>query len=304
MEAKADPLSWRAPKSLPENVRSNTDHGAQFGIAPEQFDAIVGEVEARCLPADASRARRRQFRSHLHLEELRLARACARGHEGAWEEFWRRYQGRLRAAARALTRETGRGEELADGLLGDLFGLRTREGERVSKLDSYLGLGSLEGWLYTLLAQAHVDQWRRERRQISLEECDPLHTLVVPPNQNAQAGEAPGLRQHAEAALATTLAGLDARGRLLLSLYYLDGRKLAEIGVLLRVHESTVSRQLERVLTQLRRQTRRELGRRGLRPAATDAAMHLDPRWLHLDLRQSLHSPLPAGPTEGARHAV
>ncbi|MGH9480525.1 MAG: RNA polymerase sigma factor [Terriglobales bacterium] len=288
---------------MPDGNATTLD--GHYGIGPAESEAILTEVEARYLPADASAARRRQFRAGLHLEELLLARACALGRDAAWEAFWRRYQTRLRTAARALTHEASRAEELADGLFGELFGLRTRGGERLSKLNGYMGLGSLEGWLCTLLAQAHVDRWRRERRQVSLEECAPLHTLLVPPNQQLPAAPM-ALRRQVATALACTLAALDAPARLLLSLHFLDGQSLAQIGALLRIHPSTVSRRLDRVLSQLRKQTRRELGRLGLRPAATDAAMHLDPRWIHLDLRQSLQVSLPAagsGP-EGARHVV
>ncbi|MGH9485205.1 MAG: sigma-70 family RNA polymerase sigma factor, partial [Terriglobales bacterium] len=57
------------------------------------------------------------------------------------------------------------------------------------------------------------------------------------------------------------------------------------------VHESTVSRRLDRLLHQLRRQIRRELATMGLRPAAADAALRTDPRWLQIDLQRSLHAP-------------
>ena len=259
----------------------------RFGLALADAEQILTSIEQRHLPSRAGAADRAAFRPKLRLEELMLARACAQGNAAAWEEFWERYHARLRQAARALTRETARAEELADSLLGDLYGLHTRGGERVSKLDSYMGLGSLEGWLCALLAQAHVDQWRRERRQVSLETCDHLHALVSQPNQEAQAAEA-AARGVLEPALAQALAQADASARLLLCLYFLDGRNLAQIGALLRVHESTVSRRLDRALANLRRLTRRELLRRGLRPAATEEAMRADPRWLRLDLRRSL----------------
>ncbi len=259
----------------------------RFGISAADAERILADVEQRYLPADAGAGERGRFRAKLRLAELMLARACARGDGAAWEEFWARYHARLRQAARALTRETARAEELADGLLGDLFGLHTRDGARVSKLDSYMGLGSLEGWLCALLAQAHVDQWRRQRRQVSLEACDGLRTLVTPANQEAQAAAA-AARGLLEPALERALARADASARLLLCLYFLDGRNLAQIGALLQVHESTVSRRLDRAIAGLRRQTRRELVRHGVRPAATEEAMRVDPRWLRLDLRRSL----------------
>jgi len=282
-------MNWRSSHPQRPPAWYAASQAALYGIPPEQAEQFLHEVEARYLPPRPAARQRAQFRQRLHLEELMLARACAQGHELAWEEFWRRYPQRLRASARSLTHDSARAEELADGLIGDLFGLATRDGARVSKLSSYMGLGSLEAWLFTLLAQAHVNLWRQQRRQVSLEECDPLRTLLVPPNQEQPAAPA-ALRRSLEAALAATLAAVDAPVRLLLSLYFLDGQTLAQIATLLRVHESTVSRRLDRALGQLRRQTRRELGRQGLRPAATDAAMHLDPRWLRVDVRRSLQT--------------
>lgn len=289
-------MTWRSPSSPPPPAAASP----RFGLDEDAVESVLSEVEARYLAPKAGARARAQFRHKLHLEDLLLARACARGLEPAWEEFWRRYQARLRGAARALTHETSLANELADSLLGDLFGLRTRDGARVSKLDAYMGLGSLEGWLRALLAQAHVNHWRRERRLVGLDESDRLRTLLVPPPQGESEGASARLRPQLEAALEATLEAVDAPARLLLSLYFLDGQTLAQIGSLLQVHESTISRRLDRVLGQLRRQTRRELARRGMRTGAADAAMHLNPRWLQVDVRKSLQSvaitPTPGNP--------
>src|SRR6185312_1442045 len=220
---------------------------AEFGLDLASAQAIVTEVEVKAVPEGANAAARRQFRNRLRMEELMLARACARGHDAAWEEFLSRYQPRLRQSARHITHESSQAMELADGLLADLFGMQTRDGRRVSKLNSYLGLGSLEGWLGALLAQAHVDQWRRERRWVTLDESAPLRDLLTGPNQMeaTEATASPILRQQLEGALEAALGGASAPTRLLLNLYFLDGQTLAQIGVVLGVHESTVSRRLE-----------------------------------------------------------
>src|SRR2546429_150834 len=51
----------------------------------------------------------------------------------------------------------------------DLFGTNLRQGQRVSKLASYTGRGSLEGWLRTVLAQQYIDHYRKQRRLVSLD---------------------------------------------------------------------------------------------------------------------------------------
>lgn len=281
-------MAWR--RTIPA---ANDPHP---GWDPGAIAALMAEIEAKYLPADASGQQKRQFRDRLHLDDLLLARACARGDEAAWNEFCRKYQPGLRASARAMTRDAVRGEELADGLIGDLFGLRTRDGERYSKLSTYMGLGSLEGWLRALLAQAHVDEWRQRRRWTGLDESEPLQTLVTFPHPapasfelSAEEGSATsGLRQKLEAAIESVLRSLDSAGRLLLNLYFLDGQTLAQIATLLGVHESTVSRRLERQIGSLRKQVKRELARQGLRPDATEAAMQLKPEWLNVDVRKNL----------------
>ena len=81
-----------------------------------------------------------------------------------------RFREKLYDIARQITREDSAGRELADSVYTDLYGTKTREGERVSKLSSYRGRGSLEGWLRTVLAQEYVNTYRRQRRLVSLDE--------------------------------------------------------------------------------------------------------------------------------------
>ncbi len=81
-----------------------------------------------------------------------------------------RFREKLYDIARQITREDSAGRELADSVYTDLYGTKTREGERVSKLSSYRGRGSLEGWLRTVLAQEYVNTYRKQRRLVSLDE--------------------------------------------------------------------------------------------------------------------------------------
>src|SRR5689334_15514738 len=58
----------------------------------------------------------------LRLADLALAAACVAGSEAAWAKMLDKTRAPLRAAGRALAGD--RGEELADGLFGDLYTLR------------------------------------------------------------------------------------------------------------------------------------------------------------------------------------
>ena len=92
----------------------------------------------------------------VHVEDLALACACARGSEPAWEHFVAEFRSvLLRAAAQVAPHDAAR--ELADSIYADLFGLEERDGVRRSLFDYFHGRSSLAGWLRAVLAQRMVD---------------------------------------------------------------------------------------------------------------------------------------------------
>ena len=140
------------------------------GLSREQFAAVLNEVAVKYLPADASVRQTAELYASLRVEELALARACAAGQERAWEVFMARYREKLYDIAAYIAKESSAARELADSLYADLYGTTIRDGQRVSKLASYTGRGSLEGWLRTVMAQEFVNRFRRQRRLVSLDE--------------------------------------------------------------------------------------------------------------------------------------
>src|SRR5712691_19140 len=144
--------------------------GDRFGVTRQEFAIILEEIGRKYLISGKTEENTRDLYLTLRVEELVLARACAYGNECAWETFLVRYREKLYDMALHIAREASSARELADSLYADLYGTITREGKRASKLASYTGRGSLEGWLRTVLAQEHVNSYRRRKRQISLEE--------------------------------------------------------------------------------------------------------------------------------------
>ncbi len=214
-----------------------------------------------------------------------LARACANGHQGAWEHFLAIYRQPLTRAAIAITGSETLGRELADQLYAELYGLTTRDGVRRSPLDSYRGKGSLMGWLRTTLAQRHVDHHRRTRRELPLDDpADGYEPPAAIPEPETSSAELLLLGRAIEEALRQ----LAAEERFLLAAYYLDGRTLLEIAPLLHVHEATVSRKLHRVTGGLRKQIVRNLQGLGLSKPAAQEALGADPRDLNLNLKKIL----------------
>jgi RNA polymerase sigma-70 factor (ECF subfamily) len=70
--------------------------------------------------------------------------------------------------------------------------------------------------------------------------------------------------------------------------YYLDGRTLAEIARQLGVHESTVSRRLERITTALRKSILVRLVKHGMTSKEARQTMEVEVSELSLDVRRRL----------------
>jgi RNA polymerase sigma-70 factor, ECF subfamily len=255
----------------------------QFGLSCDDLARILGEVTKKYLGA-AGPAQLRGFCTSLKIEELVLARACAAGNERAWEVFMVRYREKLYDIGLHIAREDSAARELSDSLYADLYGTVMRNGERVSKLSSYTGRGSLEGWLRTVMAQEHVNRYRRQKRMVSLdEETEEGAQFATPDPEPAQAVDA-----RLESVTDEVLGALAADERFILAAYYLDGRTLAEIARMLSVHESTISRKLDKVVKSLRKQVLAGLARKGMSRRQAEEALAIDVRDISLNLRDRL----------------
>lgn len=254
----------------------------RIGLTRESFAAILCDVGSK--HGATTEPEIRNFFLSLRIDELALARACAAGNNSAWEIFLTRYREKLYLSALRIAREDSAARELADTLYADLYGTNTRAGQRVSKLSSYTGRGSLEGWLRTVLAQEYVNRYRRTKRLVSLdeesEEGVQFQAAVPEPVPSADHQ----LAEVTDEALGT----LPAEDRTVLSAYYLDGRTLAEIARMLGVHESTISRKLDKLAKNLRKQILAGLVRRGLSRRQAEEAMEVDVRDLQVNIRHSL----------------
>jgi len=256
----------------------------KFGFGPERFAEILCEVATKYTAAGSTKLELRTFLLGLRVDELALARACAAGNNSAWEIFLTRFREKLYQSALRIAREDSAARELADGLYADLYGTGTRDGKRVSKLSSYTGRGSLEGWLRTVLAQEYVNRYRRTKRLVSLDEESEEGVQFQAPEADPVAPADIRLEQATDEAIAQ----LSPEDRTVLSAYYLDGRTLAEIARMLGVHESTISRKLDKLAKALRKQILAGLGRRGMSRRQAEEALETDVRDLQVDIRRSL----------------
>lgn len=260
----------------------------RYGLTPATFEAALEQVATKYIP-QANPQQKLDFWHDLRLEELALTRGCIAGHEPAWEEFLTRFREKLYDIARGITKEDSSGRDLADSLYAELYGMTEKEGRRVSRLSFYMGRGSLEGWLRTVLAQEFVNRYRKQKRLVSLEE-EAEEGVQFASTESFSTGTIDGRLGEATDEV---LNKLPAEDRLILAGYYLDNRTLTEIGKVLGVHESTVSRRLEKLLKGLRKQVVAGLQARGMNRGQAEEALEVDVRFLTVDVKRRLQETRP-----------
>jgi RNA polymerase sigma-70 factor (ECF subfamily) len=279
------PIEERPSAAAEEFARQHyVSSGAQqFGIDQAAFAAVLTQVVLQTGPLGDDAAEMR-FLTSLRMDELVLARACADGNERAWETFLTRYRNTLYESAYKIARKESAARSLADSLYAELYGVDSKGQQRTSKLSYYQGRGSLQGWLRVVIAQEYVNQYRSVRRETSLDAALQDGAQFTAP-EPGPAVEDPRV----EAAVAAELAGLDAEERFLLAAYYLDHRTLAELAKLQGVHESTISRRLERITAGTRKRVRKRSMQAGMSARQADEAMEdVDVRDLRVRVSETL----------------
>lgn len=264
----------------------------RWGLPLEAFaESLRRSAEKRFAGAAPDPAELESYLQSLHLEDLSLACACSEGIEKAWEFFIAHFRQDLCHAASAMLRGSGRpddarAEELADSLYADLFGVRSSaDGRRKSLFEYFHGRSKLSTWLRAVLAQRQVDMLRVSGKTVSIDaemENGPPHELPHRAESVSLDPDREKYLQRFDRALSAAFAALTPRERMILSCYYVDRMTLAEIGRMMREHESTVSRQLERMRRVLRESVTQALRRetpacngRPAEPALDKAQMEL-----------------------------
>ena len=224
----------------------------RWGLTIDELAAALERSAAgRFAGRTPSPAEAEQYFESLHLDDLALGCACAKGREAAWEHFVREYRPvLLRVAGRGQQADAAR--DVADSIYAELYGLGARDGVRRSLFDYFHGRSSLAGWLRAVVAQRLVDRARAARRFEPLPEEDPPAPAAAASPEFELDADRRRCRELTGQALAGALAGTEARDRLRLALYYAQGMRLAAIGRVLGESEATASRKLERTRVALR----------------------------------------------------
>lgn len=255
---------------------------SRWDLTVEQFTlAIERAVRKRVSGSSLTFAQREEFLCTLHLEDLALAHACELGRAPAWGAFVQMYRPYLRTAAAAILRASSasaEARELADSLFADLYGIADgKTGER-SLFRYFHGRSSLKTWLRAVLAQRHIDGIRAAKKFDSLDAPDGEGKLHEPAQTTVTQPADPHRSRYVrlfQIALDSALGGLASRDLERLRLYYAEEKKLAEIGKKLGEHESSVSRNLDRIRGELKESVTEILRRPAPSPALSEEQIAL-----------------------------
>lgn len=269
--------------------------GAEWGLTQGQFMAgLERSVRKRFAEGHCTQERFEEYLQTLYVEDLGLACACMEGMDIAWERFVEQNRGYLRASAGAITKSSRAGtdaRELADSLFAELYGLADGKRGEHSLLRYFHGRSSLKTWLRTILAQRHIDRLRESKKWESLDAEDGEQRPAITEREDPIKAD---LDPHRDrylrlfvTALEVCLASLTTEERERLELYYARQMTLAEIGRKLGEHESSVSRNLERVRRELRAKVEDHLRRKqGLSEAETGLCLQYAAEEAPIDFRK------------------
>jgi RNA polymerase sigma-70 factor len=225
-------------------------HG-DLGVTIEEFLAHLQRIAARYLGSSKSDEAETVFIRSLHTNDLLLTLACAKGVDAGWRRFHTSYRKYLSDLSRHLLGGSPDLEELGETIWIDLF-LPDRSGQ--SRIASYDGRSSLATWLRVVVSNRVINE--RQRRSLSTGAIDAIPEPVDPSalqNVEARLGQS-RYQTMIFAAFKQALAGLNQREALIVLMRYDQGLQLGDIARLFGVHQSTITRQLERVVDRLREQ--------------------------------------------------
>jgi len=232
---------WRLPDACGDLLRGLFAESAaeRWHLSFSSFQAVLSRSANKRFGESPSTFNQiQEYLATLHVRDLALACACAEGSEAAWNDFVEEYRSYLRTAAAAILRRSVTDTaaiELADSLFADLYGLSEGKAGGRSLFRYFHGRSSLKTWLRAVLAQRHIDSIRSGKKFDSLDDF-------------GDDGETRRVRELSKVELPAD----PHREMYLQRFYYVEDHTLAEIGKKLGEHESSVSRNLERIRKELR----------------------------------------------------
>jgi RNA polymerase sigma factor (sigma-70 family) len=158
------------------------------------------------------------------------------------------YGGFIQATANFVTPPSNTATEIADNVLVDLF-LPGPSGQR--RIGSYEGRSSLATWLRVVVIHHAANERERFRNRIGDPQVPDVPDELATSRMDAslRASRYGGMIRDA---LRSSCDCLTERERLILLLRYDDGLQFGQIARIFGVHQSTITRQIERACKRLR----------------------------------------------------
>jgi RNA polymerase sigma-70 factor, ECF subfamily len=213
----------------------------------------------------------------LHVADLYLAWACARGDSAALAIFDREHLVRVRALARGT--DPAELEQLVRVRL-----LIPEAGAR-ARIEQYSGRGPLAAWVRMVAARLAIDLARSAHPASADSEMLPGEALIDPELDYMKARYTKALN----AALERALSALPSKQRALLKLCYVDAATPAAIARMYAVSPRTAQRWLLEARDQVLESTREQLASElAVRPVELDSLLELMKSRMHVTLQRVL----------------
>ena len=236
--------------------------------AREAFPEVRLAGDGFVAHAEACRARGARVE---HLGDLFLAWAAARGDAAAVRRFGLTVLPDIEVAARRVDGSPAFVDEVRQRVEVRLL-VPSPAGQ--VRLDDYAARGPLRGWVGVTALRVALNYKREATPGLAGEEL--LGELVAAEPDAELRTLKTQYRAEFRAALEEALAALPPRQRVLLRLHFVDGLRLAQIGRLYHVHESTASRWLADAAEAVADDARRRLvARLSLSPATADSVARM-----------------------------
>jgi RNA polymerase sigma-70 factor len=193
------------------------------------------------------------------VQDLYLTAACAERTEPAWSRFGDLYRHRIQNLCEWVWRDGSASADAAQDVFIDLY-MPARNGE--CRIGSYDGISSLGRWLRMIVMNRWLNHRKRgDSKSSSLEIVpDPVDTSAFGRIETMFAVRRYG--PLAALALSHACECLTVDERLIILWRFEQNLRLGEIAQLLGVHQSTVTRQMERAMARVRAEMVRHLSDR------------------------------------------
>jgi len=238
-------------------LKGRSVHG-DLGLERYAFESRVGQIiEKHTLPArlpiEDAHGR------GLHVPDLYLTAACSQRTERAWNRFGELYRHRILNLCQWVWRDSSASADAAQDIFIDLY-MPSRNGE--CRIGSYNGISSLARWLRMIV----MNRWLNDKKRLSGKSSS-LDTVPEPVDTSAfgRIETMFAVRRYeplAALALRHACECLTIDERLIMLWRFEQNLQLGEIARLLGVHQSTVTRQMDRAMARVRAEMVRQLRER------------------------------------------